>query len=583
MDPERIKAILADLANATDADLKAALEAIKAAGSELALAEITADNVAALTALVEQRKLFNAEVARRANETSLADQQKAALAELDGTHDPERDHIPHPDPDKTDVPDPGEQGEIPGEGAADKADPVNEGKGAKKAAPKSRTAAGLGGLNGDKPVEPNTAGTVQVATRVRGGVPGMEMGMALDDVSFFKAFAEKANSTGGGGRMDVARVEFAYPEERTLGTDATANTKAIAAAKGPEAITAAGGLCLPLEVRYDIKVLGITDRPVRDALTRFGVQRGGIQYRAPFDALSMATGLGVWTQAMDQAIVQPPADPDTNVYKSCLTVNCPGVLEASIYSTYMCLEFPNMTARFDTEWVDATTRAAMVAWARFAENELISRVFAGSKVLKGLGQKLSAVTDLLATYDRVISYYRYRHRLNDSVPLRTIMPQWVIDMMRTDMARRMSMGSPAELYAIAQATLESFFNTRNVNVTWHLDGLAGSTVNGVVIPDQRYADTAAGGIVPDWPTAVDSVLFVEGDWLFLDGGTLDLGLVRDSALNSRNRYQTFIETFEGVAFDGKESLRLVMPLEPLGSAAGTTAVPAASPWWDGIS
>lgn len=583
MDPERIKAILADLTNATDADLKAALEAIKAAGSELALAEITAENVAALGALVEQRKAFTAEVARRAGAVSLADQQKAALAELDGTHDPERDHIPHPDPDNTDVPDPGASGEVPGQGAVDKAEPADESKPAKKTTPKSRTASGLGGLNGDKPAEPNTAGTVQVATRVRGGVPGMEMGMALDDTTFFKAFAERANSTGGGGRMDVARVDFAYPEERTLGTDATQNTARIAEAKGPEAIVAAGGLCLPLEVRYDIKVLGVTDRPVRDALTRFGVQRGGIQYRAPFDALAMATGLGVWTQANDQAIVQPPPVPDTNVYKSCLTVDCPGVLEASIYSTYMCLEFPNMTARFDTEWVDATTRASMVAWARFAENQLLSRIFAGSKVLKGLGAKLSAIADLLATYDRVISYYRYRHRLNDSVSLRTIMPQWVIDMLRTDLARRMTMGSPAELFAIAQSQIEAFFNTRNVNVTWHLDGLAGSTVNGVVIPDQRYADTVAGGTVPDWPTSVDSVLFVEGDWLFLDGGTLDLGLVRDSALNARNRYQTFIETFEGVAFDGKESLRLVMPLEPLGSAAGTTAVPATSPWWDGIS
>lgn len=580
MDPKRIAEILADLANASDADITAALEAIKARGTELALEAPSTEGNAALSDLVKQRKAFVAEVAKRA-EPSLADQQKAALAELDGTHDPERDNVPQPTPENTkEVPDPGAAGEVPGGDNPDKA-PETDAKGKPvKTAPKSRTAANMPKINdGKSPEAADTAGTVAMRTLVRGGIPGFEAGTALDFASFSKAMRDKIVAVGGEGRQDVAHVEFSYPADRQLGGNAKDNTDRIKAAKSPEAIVAAGGLCLPLEVKYDIKVLGVTDRPVRDALTRFGVERGGIQYRAPFDALAMATGLGVWTQANDQAIVIPPADPDTNVYKSCLTVDCPGVLEASIYSTYMCLEFPNMTARFDTEWVGATTEAAMVAWARFAENQLISRIFAGSKVVKGLGGKLSAIADILATYDRVISYYRYRHRLNSTVNLRTIMPQWVIDMLRTDLARRMTMASPAELFAIAQAQLEAWFNTRGVNVTWHLDGNAGATVNGVVIPDQRYADLAAGQAIPDWPTAVDSVLFVEGDWLFLDGGTLDLGLVRDSALNRRNRYQTFVETFEGVAFDGKESLRVVMPLEPIGSAAGTKA-PAD---WDTIA
>jgi hypothetical protein len=593
VDPQRIAEILLDLANTSDGDLRDALAACRTQGQELATNSPSADNVEALATLVGHSKQLAAELTRRTDATDLAARQQEALAELDGTHDPARDHIEHPEPETTqDVPDPAEHGDVPGEPAADAAagDTAEKGKTGKAAKdkatdgelatrPRTRAAAGLGNLNGNHPPTANTAGTVVAQTRVRGGVPGMEFGTPLTDESFIQAFAEKASATGGDGRMDVARMQFTYPPERFLGDNSTENTARIAKAKGPEALTAAGGLCLPLEVRYDIKVLGVTDRPVRDALTRFGVNRGGIQYRAPFDALAMTSGLGVWTQAMDQAIVTPPADPDTNVYKSCMVVNCPGVVEASIYSTYQCLEFPNMTARFDTEWVNATTRAAAVAWARFSDNQLLSRLFSGSKLLKGLGGKLSAIADLLATYDRVISYYRSRHRLNSTVPLRTIMPQWVIDMLRTDLARRMTMGSPAELFGIAQGTIESFFNTRNVNVTWHLDGLDGATVNGVTIPNQYYGDTTAGQGVPDWPTSVDSLLYVEGDWLWLDGGTLDLGLVRDSNLNRRNRYQTFFESFEGVAFDGKESLRIVLPLEPIGSAVGTKA-PAD---WDTIA
>jgi hypothetical protein len=125
------------------------------------------------------------------------------------------------------------------------------------------------------------------------------------------------------------------------------------------------------------------------------------------------------------------------------------------------------------------------------------------------------------------------------------------------------------VFAISQATLESWFRTRNVNVTWHLDGLAGGTQSTVAFDSQNYADLAAGGTVPVYPASVDSILYREGDWLFLDGGTLDLGLVRDSTLNLRNRYQTFMETFEGVAFTGKESLRLKLPLVPSGASTGT--------------
>ena len=42
-------------------------------------------------------------------------------------------------------------------------------------------------------------------------------------------------------------------------------------------------------------------------------------------------------------------------------------------------------------------------------------------------------------------------------------------------------------------------------------------------------------------------LFPEGTFLHLDGGSLELGIVRDSTLNSTNDYQVFGETFENVA------------------------------------
>ena len=611
--------LAAEIRLLSETDLRTALAAIRARGTELATEDATEAVVGEIELLRDQARAINAALTERSEGTSLADRQREALAALDGDdaaathHDPSND-TGAPDQAAAPVPNPADQGG--GEGNQPAARQTDEdtgttdddpAAGGRHEAGDGQQAAGrrLGGLNrGDGRQEATYAGQVRVTTRLQGGIPGYEVGQQpTTRRELAEAFRERyqtiARSQGPAEKIHVARMMFEYPEDRRLTpADALTNTSRIELATQPQSLTAAaqsGGLCLPLEVIYDINVVGVTNRPVRDALTRFQVERGGIQYRLPFDALQMAEGLGVWGQDNDQSVQVAPGnvvtyqsgnDSQGNPFgpKTCLVVDCPGVVEASIYSTYMCLEFANMTARFDTEWVDATNQAAQVAWARFAENQLLSRLLAGSKIVYGK-QALGAVRDMLATYDKVISYYRNRHRLDTTVPLHTIMPQWLIDMLRTDMARAMNTtGDPAVQFAIAQATLETWFRTRNVNVTWHLDGLAATAgpVNGVAVPQQFYNTLAAGQAVPGWPNAVDSLLYREGDWLFLDGGTLDLGLVRDSQLNMRNRYQTFTETFEGVAFNGLESLRVVLPLMPTGASSGTVA-PETDGSWDGMT
>ena len=452
-----------------------------------------------------------------------------------------------------------------------------------------RTRGGIAGQRPDAPdaagTERVSAGTVALTTRTAAGlggqvVPGTQV---TTRAQLHDVFAERAeglfgaSGRGADGSYPVVRVTAEYPESRQLsGDDAAHNTTIVAAATDyrDQTIVAAGGLCAPLDVRTDIDVSGVTTRPILNALTRFAAPKGGLQFRAPMDALAMTSGLGVWTMEMDAAVA-PLSNPNANIpdpFKSCYVADCPGSVEAIIYSTYLCLEFPNITAKFDPEWVRATLQAAEITHARWSENQLLARIASASRIVVGKRQ-LSAVRDILATYDKVISRFRNRHRLDGTVTLRTIMPQWVPQMIATDVLRGMSTTTYDATFAVTVAQIEAWFRTRNVAVTWHLDGLDGVTKNGVTIPDQHYGNVAdtAGQVVPTWPTAIDSVLYVDGDWLYLDGGTLDLGLVRDSALNARNRYRIFRENFEGVAFTGQESLRVVLPVRPTGAMVGTVA------------
>lgn len=546
--------IVSRLAEASDADLVAALAAVNAQAAEASNAEVSEESVSTLERFADVRGQILAEQAARSDTAALAARNEAARgAFADGETPVEVETEAAPVEVETEVADTEEEA----------------------VAVTASGSAPLGTITARTP-KPKPAGQfagqVTTTTRSQGSTASFNAGTELTQETLADAILEKQNAISRStveGRQNVARIEFNYPPERTLSRNDSAlvNSQKISSVTDRSAITAAGGLCAPLENIYDINVLGVTDRPVRDALTRFAVDRGGIQYRMPMDALAMTAGLGIWTAAMDAAVgvVETPVDiPDPA--KTCAIIECPGVVEAIVHSTYLCLQYPNFSARFDREWVDATTRAAMVAWARFAENQLLGSLLTGSKLLTQAAT-VSGTRDVLVALDKSVAYYRNRHRLDSMVPLRLILPRWVLDLFRADLTRGFS--GHLDALAVADAQIMGWFRARGVNVTFHLDGRAAETVGAVNVPAQFYANAVAGAVIPPFIDQLDAVLFAEGDWLYLDGGTLDLGVVRDSALNRINRYQTFVENWEGAAFNGIESLRLVVGVQPSGAVVGT--------------
>ncbi|GAA5111400.1 major capsid protein [Haloechinothrix salitolerans] len=357
------------------------------------------------------------------------------------------------------------------------------------------------------------------------------------------------------GRRNVVRTVAQFPDERLLTDDGFANIEKInklqATARQPEeleSLTAA--LCQPLEPRYDVQAIGTQERPIRDGLLRFGVDRGGIRYRPSLAVDYAAAGVGVWTEADDDA--------DPLVPKSCLDIDCPATQEATVHAIYACLTVRNFTVRFDRELATAVVNAALVAQAARAENELLTALQGGSTTVTFTGD-LGMARDVLEALDRAAAYLRSRHRLTDGTALRWTAPRWVLDALRADVVRQHA-GGGLEAFELAERELLNWFAVRQIRPTWHLDGAA----------NQQFADATAGNPLPDYPSMIDSVLAVEGDWLHLDGGTMDLGLVRDSTLNSENRAQVFAEDFETTAFLGAESLRLQVTSSVTGLSAGTS-------------
>jgi chemotaxis protein histidine kinase CheA len=393
----------------------------------------------------------------------------------------------------------------------------------------------------------NQTSAAPVAITAGADIPGYTAGSALSDM---KAVAEAMSKrlhglrrvNGGDGEQHiVASITTSYPEARTLTQDAEANWDKIQAVSSPEAITASGGHSAPFTVKYDIFGIGTTERPVRDCLPRFQADRGGIRFITPPVLSDYDNAVGVWTNVVDTA-------PDTAT-KASLTVSAATENTVATDAVTLQLQFGNLMTRAYPELIARHNELGLIQHAREAETQILSRLTTLSTAvtstsLIGMGR------DFLVQLGRAAAQYRGRHRLPADFPLRAIIPAWVKDAMAADL----TIAAPGDNTMNAYAEIDGFIASRGINPCYTLDGSAMTGSQGAAAMNE-FTDTFV------W------YLFAEGTFLFLDGGTLDLGIIRDSTLVGTNDYKMFVETFEGVAKVGVESLKVTSTINVNGVAA----------------
>jgi len=393
------------------------------------------------------------------------------------------------------------------------------------------------------------------------------------------ALDRTAPPSGINGRHVVASARWAdvYPTERRLSpSDAQHNTSALDAVCAPRAVLASGGVCLPVNVDYSVPTWATADRPFRDGLAAFQADRGGLRFVTPPDIgvpslqgspSGLGSATGVWTEATDAN----PAGATKPVY----VVQCGTEQLVYVNAIPTRVQFGNMQSRFAPEQIAANTDLAIAVAAREAELELLTLAYNASKQIVP-EQFLGATRDILATADLLAQQYRYSHRIPDNVPLTAVFPTWAKGVIRADLAREQAHDNAGTMnvLAISDAEIEAWFATRGINVIWTLDGVkAGTYGTGGSATTNQFFGLATAGAEPQWPgqTAdgafmVAWLLYVEGTYQFLDGGRLDLGVVRDSTLDATNDYETFVETFEGLAFRGIEAYQVQSLVKPNGAS-----------------
>jgi len=355
-----------------------------------------------------------------------------------------------------------------------------------------------------------------------------------------------------GDQIPIARADWSslYPPERMLSAEDSESNfakvaavtasgeieKAFADRRQDNSLVATGGLCAPVTPYYQLQMLSVANRPVRAALPAFNADRGGIRYARPATLASITTAVGVKTAAQDAA-------GGSSAQKTCQVVDCPPFQETDVEIIFHCLQFGNLGARTFPERVAQWNALVLAAHARTAETVLLDGIDAAStQVTASDNGLLGASSNLLSQALTAAQGLRSRHRMDPNTVLRVLYPYWVLDLLVSDVYK-----SQFERFDMTPDAFVRLLRAGNIEPTFYIDSATGKS--------QIYGTQAATALL-NFPATVVWYLFPEGSFLYVDGGILELGLVRDSVLNKTNDFQIFGESFENVAFVGIESLAI---------------------------
>lgn len=387
-----------------------------------------------------------------------------------------------------------------------------------------------------------------VAITAGADIPGYQAGSQISDMDeVAKLFAKRLDTlrrvNGGDGEQTiVASLATTYPEALVLKGDEKTNTAQVTAAlEEREALVASGGWGTPSPVRYDIFGFGTDARPVKDSLPKFQADRGSITFVVPPVLSDYADAVGIWTAETD-------ADPG-EATKNVLVVEGASTITEDVDAVTVQLQIGNLLSRAYPEYVARHNELALIQHARVAELNTLSKMESNSTAVTTNGL-IGVARDFLVRVKVAAAAYRSRHRIDPNTRLQAIIPMWVYEAMMSDL----TLNAPGDgSLDVTKAEIAGYLATSNVSLTASYD------LN-------TFGAQTAGPLL-EFPDTFKWFLFSEGTFLFLDGGTLDLGIVRDSALVGTNDYRMFVETFEGLAKVGIESLAITSNIVVDGSAA----------------
>lgn len=349
-------------------------------------------------------------------------------------------------------------------------------------------------------------------------------------------FATHAKSIMSAGSQPLVRLQREFSDSRRLGSNVDLNNRKITDVLGfgkDRAVAAAGGLCGPGDVDHSHPICSERGRPVRDSMIQFNASRGTVTYAPAMSVGDLAGNVSIWTAATDAA---PGA-----AVKPCPPLACPEELNASIDAVVKCITVGNFQAQFSPEYWAAALEVLAIEHDRVAEQKIIEEIHVASSDL-GTVEEGNVLASFLSGINQIIASDRSANRKMDG-RYTIVADAYIRDMIRNQVIKNLGVANNVEALQIADAQIDGWLSDVGATVVWTLDGTFDGVDHRVLTPGEVPTD---GGVY----------VYPEDAFMFLDGGTLDLGTsITDSTLNATNDRQAFAETFEKAAFRGCSAYR----------------------------
>lgn len=579
------------------------------------LADADEQDLAAMTQIAEGLQRIRAEQVKR-DEQAQADQEE--VDRLRGLVHPEAETPTEPeDPDNPDDggddPGAGDPNATPdgGDGAEAETEKEPVTAGAPPPAPRPRASASGTSARSRRPAVPEGRGAITITAAA--DLTGVSPGSQIDMVTVANGLHSKARALSNYSiRVPVAQFHIPHAADhivrKNMDAEATGELlDRIAAPRTAQALIAAGGWCTPSVNSYDLLALdgqtGLLDVPT------VGIERGGINIPSYIGINAADGALWTWSEDQDEAgtliiadldtaanvatfsttgahllnvgdvinvktntaadgprVITGITDADTATFdgtglgtitnatgtalrtKGCMRIACPTWTEYRLAAYGLCIEhgnlmdraFPELTRRYVQLVMNAHQhRMSVVNIAKIAASTNSDAVTQGVVTTDSFGRLMNAV-------ELQIADYRSQYKVSGNVAMEVLMPTWTREMLRSDLAMR----AGVDMLNVTDAQIDASFATRNARPQF--------------LEDYKplFGSTAAGNApATAWPTTTEFITYPTGDFVAGNGGTIDLGVQRDSRLNATNDFTVaWTEDFSLLARRGPKARRVTVAL-----------------------
>jgi hypothetical protein len=253
----------------------------------------------------------------------------------------------------------------------------------------------------------------------------------------------------------------------------------------------------------------------------------------------VAGALWTWTEANDIDAA------DGTPTKPCLKIPCPTWVECRMEAEGLCVTHGNLS---DRAWPELTKQFLSIVMGAHQRRLSAAKI---AKVLTDIGTPTTpdatmlnsdTTGDLLNVIALAAADFRSQYRISKRRSVDVLLPDWALEVLRENMAQRAGVW---DAMSITDGQITSWLTARGVRPQF--------------TPDWQPLYNAAAAT--RWPANVTFALWLTGSYVALDGGEIDLGVVRDSTLNATNDFTAaWSEQFYQVCRRGPKGRAYTVPV-----------------------